>query len=242
MTEPHPVLFAGSGFTLYSHGLFFALGALAAALFFWWGALKKRYPAERATLNALLIFGFGLAGARLGYFLTYPSEFTSLGRLLSIWEGGLVSYWGIAAGLLAAVAVLRQERGASLAQWLDLVALAALLGWSIGRIGNFLAGDSVGVPSAFWDVTYGRVPIQLAEALWCLGWGLALTRTWLRGRAKDGPLLATALASYLVGRVLIDGWRDEEELAGLQVSQWVGLLGAALTVAVAVKLRLWVRR
>jgi len=219
---PHPILFQVGGLAITSHGFFFAVGAEAGYLVLLWLARKSGLPTAALAEKCLLVFVAGLAAARIGFFLIYPSAYQSILQVLSIWQGGLVSFFGILGGLAAAYALFPKERG----RWLGLVAVAALVAWGIGRVGNFLAGDSVGMLSAHWLFFYGRVPIQLFESVFCLAAGFF----WMR-RFRQPLLLAWVLLTYLGIRFLVDFWRDERSWGLLHLGQWACLLlGIPLTI------------
>jgi phosphatidylglycerol:prolipoprotein diacylglycerol transferase len=177
---------------------------------------------EHRTLpeRVLLVFVAGLAGARIGFFLSYPDQYVSLGQVLAIWNGGLVSYWGMATGGLAAWTLFRGEKHP--ASWADIVMVSSLWGWAVGRLGNYWAADSVGVPVGRFALFYGRVPIQLFESLLCLVLGSILYRMVARG-PRPGLAAGIGFLGYGLGRGIIDSWRDESVLFHLHQSQWVSL-------------------
>jgi prolipoprotein diacylglyceryltransferase len=222
LLQPHPIFFTFSGFEVTSHGIFFALGALLATFFL----TKKRSIFDLAMSEmverVLVIFVIGLLGARIGYLTAYPNQWQSAGDIIAIWQGGLVSFTGIVAGL-GVVALYAQRFPLSVrVQWYAVIVQATLLGWALGRVGNYYAAESGGTPSALWQVTYGHVPIQLFEAAGCVFLFLIIRR-------YQQPLLRVYLGigGYLVLRFLVDFWRDETRW-GLHVSQWVALLGLCL--------------
>ena len=217
MFLPHPIIWHSGSFRLTSHGLFFALGAEAAGL-------VLQLQARRCGLNSRLVwplllitFASGLAGARLLFLILYPDQAGGWSQLLNIWNGGLVSYGGLLAGGYAAYRYIRRFAPEQAALWQQAAVLATLLAWGIGRIGNFLAGDSAGLVSTVWQLTYGRVPIQLFESLLCF---LLVLLLW---RSKSNIVLLAA-AGYFFGRFVIDVWRDETVLIILHASQWASLL------------------
>lgn len=234
LLEPHPIFFTTSAGTLYTHGLFFALGAVVATLVLL--AHTRELPLRRTQVleRALWIFGAGLLGARIGYLFSYPDVWTRVAQLWEIWEGGLVSYTGILAGLSIAWLSVKFLKKEQQWRWADAVVAAGLLGWAAGRLGNYYAGESVGVTSSVWTAFYGRVPIQLFEIVWCVLVYLLITRRPFRSPALAGVGL------YLAGRLVIDIWRAESVYAGLHVSQWVSLLGCILIISVyRSRMKLW---
>ena len=223
---PHPVLWSSGQFSITAHGLFFALGAEACYLVLLRLAKSRQLNTENLAEKVAVIFFAGLVAARIGYFISYPSAYQSVVQVFSIWHGGLVSFWGIIGGLGAAWFLFRERR----TEWLGLLSVATLLAWAVGRLGNFWAGDSFGVLSPVWGFFYGRVPIQLFEALLCL----LLFFFWLR-RLDQKNLLVWVLLSYLAARFLVDFWRDESVWAGLHVSQWTSLVLAVPLLSIVLK-------
>jgi prolipoprotein diacylglyceryltransferase len=215
--EPHPILWQSPLGPITAHGVFFAIAGVVAAWFF-----AKQL--ERAGIcrfvegveAALLIYVVGLLGARLGYLLTYRSEWTSFGQLLAIWQGGLVSFWGMVAGFGYAWYRVRNLKPEQRTQWWLAFVLAGLLGWGVGRIGNYVMGDSYGVVSSVWATFYGRVPIQLFESVLCFGLFFVLL--------KQKEAAWFGVIGYLVGRLVIDMWRDELLVGPLHLSQWTSLI------------------
>jgi prolipoprotein diacylglyceryltransferase len=209
-----PSLSIGSA-TLTPHGLFFALGALVGAGFI---------IAQRDSLNlgvgtilerVFWIFGLSLFGARFAFLLAYPDEWERVSQLVTIWEGGLVSFGGIVVGVIVSMWYYgKAPRGEA---WLSAAARAFLLAWAVGRVGNFLSLDSAGLVSSRWNFLYGTVPIELFEALGCL------ILFFMVRKLKPVDLRYATLLGYFMVRFLVDFWRDEAVNAGLRTSQWVSL-------------------
>lgn len=230
--NPHPILWEGGSVTLYTHGVLFALGAEAAYLVSERLAKRANLDRSRLPVLALLIFIAGLLGARVGFFLAYPSAYRSLADVASFWQGGLLSYTGIVTGALAGYLYARTYYKQDWQRWRDILVIAALFGWSIGRWGNFFAGDSYGVPSAFWQALYGRVPIQLFESLGVFALGTYLYGVY-QGTVRGWSVWAMALYGYLSLRFVIDAWRDEPYIfSHLRASQLVSLAGIAALSAI----------
>lgn len=201
-----------------AHGAFFALAFLAAATFFASSLSSNKvtgYP--DALEHGVWIVVLALLGARLGYLVSYQGVWQSLPQFFRIWEGGLVSFWGIGVGLLVAAWRSRRYGLRDRQRFWRSVALAGLLGWSIGRLGNWFGADSYGVVAASWEQVGGRVPIQLFESAACL------VLFALAYRSREAAWVA--VLGYLALRAIIDTWRDEALVGPLHASQWVALAG-----------------
>jgi|GEM_PF-2526727 len=219
LLQTHSVFFTLHGFSVTAHGFFFALGALLATFFIIANRRMLGLSFNDALERCVAIFIIGLAGARLGYSVAYPGTWQTIGDIVAIWHGGLVSFTGIIAGLLVTALYARRLSFEKATQWYAIVVQATLLGWSIGRLGNYYAAESGGVASSFWHLTGGHVPIQLFEALGCLL--LFLTLRFLTIRPLEQIWIG--IGGYLILRFMVDFWRNEASF-GLHVSQWVALI------------------
>jgi len=207
------------------HSVLFAAGALIAL-----GLYRRLVQADRsaadASLDLLLVFLGGLLGARLLWALWMGGQ--SAISYVSFWDVGLISWGGILVGGVVGYARLRRQPDR--ARLLASLLAAVLVGWTVGRLGNFLQGDAYGqvIDGAFgwW---YGRIPIQLLEAGVTLGLAVWLGSR-LRRTSVDHDIWKVA-ATYGLARVFIDSWRDlPTVLWGLNGSQMValGLLSCAI--------------
>ena len=152
----HPTLFRiplfGREITIYAYGTIIVLAFLLAA---WWAkrraAKTLSLPEERVFNIEFAVLFIGLAGARFVYALANYHEFTSRPlSFLYIWEGGLVGYGGLVAGLLFLAWYMpkRAEKGEYLEgkAWslFDLLARGAALALALGWFASLLAGDDFG--------------------------------------------------------------------------------------------------
>ncbi|MBI3974705.1 MAG: prolipoprotein diacylglyceryl transferase [Chloroflexi bacterium] len=227
------------------HGIFTALGVLAGI----WLAARlapRAGIAEDVVWNAAwwIVLG-GIAGARLLFAVEHPALFVrEPWRLVLLNEGG-ISVFGAVLGGIAAGAVWAMRAGIAPPRLLDAVAPGFLLGQAIGRIGDVINGEHLGVhaPSLPWAVVYTHpdtlgelgVPVHPAvayELLWDLG--AAGVVIWLLGRWQlpPGVALWTGLFLYGLGRFWVGFYRMDQDVAfGLGLAQLIGL--AALPVALA---------
>ncbi len=226
----YPVLFEFFGVEVSSFGVLMSAGFLVGTSI---TVMRMREEGLDPELwGAMLIFMVigGVAGAKL-YFavdtaLRTPADFASL--LLA--PGGMTWYGGLVGGCLGAVlgALLRRI---SLKVFADSVCIGLAVGQAVGRVGCLLVGDDYGRPTdVAWGVAFPRGspptaapvhPTQIYEILWLLPVAALL---WRRRRASPF-LCGEDLALHGLGRLVIERWRVNPELAlGLSAPQWFGLL------------------
>jgi len=181
-------------------------------------------------LSVLFII-LAFVGARLGYVVSHPAEFTDPLEIIRIDHGGLTSHGAIAGGLLALWLASRRE---ALPFWdlADTVVWAVPLGNIFVRFGNFMNGELYGdVTTLPWAVTFPGVPgprhpLQLYEMLFA-ALILAVTAPATRRRAFPGQLFWTVLVLTSVGRIFLDLLRSEDRVYGVVT---LGQIPAALLI------------
>lgn len=228
----YPILWSFGKINIYSHGLLMALGAIIGGVILYYLARKKNLPTN--FILDLIVLGMvgGLIGARLLYFWLYLNQFEHWYEIFFVWWGGLVSFGGLGAALLVAAIYLKNKRQ-SVWQWFDLGIIGILVGWAIGRIGCFLAGDVVGILTHSGLAVGGRWPIPLFESAWCLLIGMAcfillIQKKWL---IQPGLIFNIGLGLYGLGRFIIDFLKEENTLFWqLKFSQVGDLLIVALAI------------
>lgn len=215
------------GLSLSVHGLFMVFGALTG-----WMASKR--PASERKLDShiledavtIAMFG-GIIGARIGYVAIFGRDMT-LGQMLAVWEGGLVSHTGYLLGAISCIAYLRYKHQ-PIAVWADVLIPAVVLGWAVGRIGDFLSWGEFGIPSNLpWAVSaFGtaRHPTQIYESFAYLG---VFLLSYFLNKKKDwvstpGTTAAFAAFGFALSRFVIDFLRADPSGYRL-VSQSVSLV------------------
>lgn len=247
----YPILFQIGSIKLYSYGLMVALGlwlGLSVTLHF----AKRTWPDNQhleEIFHSLLLYFVvgGIFGGRLFYFLIYPQHFSNAFDFFRIWEGGLVSFGGLAGALIAFIFWHKGHRNLDRKQVLDVLAPGLALGHALGRIGCFLAGCCYGKECKFpWAVTFGdphslaplHVPLeptQIFSAILLLVLGgvfLMLLQKKIRsGNILHGRIFALYLTLYSIGRFSIEFLRDEKQYwAGFSSGQWMSALLFAVGV------------
>jgi phosphatidylglycerol:prolipoprotein diacylglycerol transferase len=151
-----PVLFEIGPLKVYSYGLMlgiaFILGNALMARDF---KRKGWNPSIAGTITIIAVVS-GIAGAKALHlienwdeFIRRPSEMFS--------PGGLTWYGGFALGLIAVIWYVRRKR-LPLLQFLDILGVALILSYGVGRIGCHLSGDGdYGAPTKLpWGTIYAQ--------------------------------------------------------------------------------------
>ncbi len=255
----HPVLVEFGPIRIYSLGVFWALGALAAV---WILQLELKRYSQNAELASTMVMSAaigGLAGARLLFIIEEWKHFTREPLSLLLSGSGFSWFGGLLGGGLATTWIIRKHR---LPFWqaADMSAAALALAYGIGRIGCFLAGDATwgkvsDVPwaMAFPDAVAGWVdpltgvpyspgirvhPTQLYELFQSL---IVFGILWrLRKRLhRPGSIFGLYLILAGLMRFLVEFWRvNPVGAAGLTEYQWI----SGVLITGGLLLLLWKRK
>ncbi len=225
-----PVLLRIGTLEVHPHWVFETLAYAAA---FW---LYRRLRARGGdvvdarirwwTIGAAVVGG--LAGSRILAWFEDPA------RIGDVWSDpvALLSGKTIVGGLiggLAAVEWIKRRLRVTVATG-DLLALPAIVGIAIGRIGCFLSGladGSHGVETRLpWAVDFGdgiaRHPTQLYEILFLAVLGVLMARSASR-LAVVGDQFKLFMIGYMAFRLFVDFLKPVPRVAGVSIIQWACL-------------------
>ena len=200
-----------------------------------------------------------LLGARLGYVLFYQFDYYASNPLeillpFDIKNGfrfvGIsgMSYHGGAGGVLIASLIFCWKHKIDFWHFADLFSSAVPLGYTFGRIGNFINGELYGrVTTVPWgmyfplDMTHQlRHPSQLYEAffegivLFVILWGLRKKKVF------DGFLFGLYLIGYGITRFLIEFTREPDpQLGFIWASLSMGQLLCALMILAGISILIY---
>ncbi|MFP4479608.1 MAG: prolipoprotein diacylglyceryl transferase [Desulfohalobiaceae bacterium] len=237
----YPVLIEIGPYTIYSYGLFIALG-LALGLWIWQDEARQQgLQANLLPGLALMPLFVWLLGARAAFLLQQPVLLAqNPEQFLYIWHGGLNVWAGVAPALLVLVLQLKIRRE-SLLKWGDALAFALASGLAVGYIGHFVSGVSYGKPTDFaLAVAYTKldspapllVPLHPTQIYYSLAGVLVytllnLTRTKTN---RPGQKLGLFLMLYFSLYCIISQLRGDGQplLWGLLWQQWLAVLLALL--------------
>ena len=221
---------------------------------------KEKFPYTRETIQDFMLWAIigVILGGRLGYVLFYnfeyylrhpseiflPFDFSHGIRFVGI--SGM-SYHGGLVGLIAAAVIFCRKYRIAFWNMADLFAPAVPLGYTFGRIGNFINGELWGrattVPWGMYFPLDGsgllRHPSQLYEAffegvlLFAVLWGLREKRYF------EGFFVALYMAGYGLVRFFIEFYREPDAqlgfvLGSLSMGQVLSLLMVMVGVVIAV--------
>jgi phosphatidylglycerol:prolipoprotein diacylglycerol transferase len=203
-----------------------------------------------------------IVGGRLGYALFYnfgyywqhpleiilPFDFTDGVRFIGL--SGM-SYHGGAIGVAAASAYFCIRNKINFWRFADLFAPAVPLGYTFGRIGNFINGELYGrVTTAPWGMYFPldptqklRHPSQLYEAL--LEGIVLFALLWLIRKKKrfDGFLLGIYICGYGFVRFIIEFYREPDYQLGFVLgSLSMGQVLCLLMIAFGLVILVWRQR
>jgi phosphatidylglycerol:prolipoprotein diacylglycerol transferase len=203
-------------------------------------AEQRGIAADDVYGAALWIVVGGIVGARLAhvidrwdYYGLHPE------KILAVYEGGLAIWGGLIMGGLGGWLYARRN-GIPFWPLADSVAVGAILGQAIGRIGCIVNGDVAGRPTGGdWGFVYTNPGALLPKPeyfnvpthpypLYEMGWDLVIFGIlfWLfRRRVFDGAVFLAYAVLYAIGRFVLTFVREEEIwLFGLQQAQVLSII------------------
>ena len=241
-----PVLLRIGGFSIQYYGLMY-LAAFAVAYLLARSRIRREPDSgvtddDLQSLMTAMILGV-LIGGRLGYvvfynpgyYLRHPAEIILPFAVDDGWRftgiAGMSFHGGLIGVVLAAYVVVRR-RALDFRRVADLIVPCVPLGYTFGRIGNFINGELFGRPTTVaWGMIFpgggpvARHPSQLYEAL-CEGlimfillWSLR-TKPWQPDNRlwPHGSLTALLLIGYGVMRFLVEFTRQPDPQVGYILS------------------------
>jgi len=235
-----PVIFQIGSFKLQYYGLMYIV-AFGITYFLVLYRLRREERFEKITqpqINDLTTFAIlGLMiGARLGYvvfynlsyFLKHPLEiFLPFEFSNGITFTGIsgMSYHGGLIGALLAVGIYVRRNSLALRDVLDLFLPAIPLGYTFGRLGNFINGELYGrITTAPIGMYFPlspekslRHPSQLYEAFFEGFFLFAVMWSIRKVRAPKGAMLAFYLIGYGLVRFCIEFYREPDAHIGFVV-------------------------
>ena len=259
-----PVIFQIGSFKLQYYGLMYLVAfGITYALVLYRLRHEERFAVSSEQVNDLttvIILGL-MIGARLGYvvfynlpyFLRHPLEIVlpfefSDGITFTGISG--MSYHGGVLGILVAAWLYTRRNGIALRDMADLYVPCIPLGYTFGRIGNFINGELYGRATTapigmFFPLAPDKVlrhPSQLYEAFFEGIFLFAVMWSIRKVRAPRGAMLGFYLIGYGLVRFFIEFYREPDAHIGFVVSVLsMGQLLCAGMIAAGVLLVLYLK-
>ncbi|MDO8785309.1 MAG: prolipoprotein diacylglyceryl transferase [Syntrophales bacterium] len=232
----NPNIFKIGSFQIRYYSMMYFVAFLMTYLLISYRIKHEDYDYTTETIQDYLLWAITglIIGARLGYVLFYnlayylrhpleiilPFDFTGGFRFVGL--AGM-SYHGGAIGVLVVTIIFCRRRRINIWHFTDLLCSAVPLGYTFGRIGNFINGELFGRAT---DVPWGmyfpldemhrlRHPSQLYEALFE---GIVLfIFLWSIRKKKpfDGFMTALYIIGYGSARFFVEFFREPDVQLGL---------------------------
>ena len=240
----YPTIIDFGPFGIHSYGLMLATAFITVA-FVIQSELKRRgfVPELASTIVMAAAIG-GIVGAKI-YSALLDGQIT-FQELFS--TSGLVWYGGFIGGFLAVIIVVLRSSNPFLPT-IDIIGPTGILGYGIGRIGCFLAGDGdYGPPSDLpWAMAFpnGTVPTDVLvhptpiyeTLLSCAFFGILWSQR-RRFEATPGALLGASLVLLGVERFIAEFWRITPRVLGWMSAAQLFSIAAFI---IGIVLILWMR-
>ena len=234
--------FAIGPVSVHLYGLIIGIGMILAATYAMRRSREFGLTEDHVLDGFLYVTPFAIMCAR-AYYVAFSWEMYADNPIsaLYIWEGGIAIYGGVLGAIIGILVFTKVKKIGTLAT-LDLIAIAFLIGQSMGRWGNFFNREAfgaetesflrMGLYNTFTGETTYHHPTFLYESVWN-GVGFVLLHFLSKRRKYDGQVALGYAAWYGLGRALIEGLRtDSLYIPGTAIR--VSQLLAAASCGVAV--------
>jgi phosphatidylglycerol:prolipoprotein diacylglycerol transferase len=209
-----PIIYSGSGLTIYTYPLFIGL----AWAFAFGYSYERQANKSKFIIYSILLFISSWLGAKLLFVLSTPDFFLPIITRFNFWTGGgFVFYGGLIGGVLASIlfAFLWPKKINFAA-----IVTALCLGHAVGRVGCYLTGCCHG----FKMHDGGFFPVQLLESF-----VLLLLFLYLHQKRKQSTsaIIMTYFFSYALLRFFLEFFRDDQirgHIGFLSTSQWISVV------------------
>lgn len=238
--------FAIGPVSVHLYGLIIGIGMILAAMYAMRRSKEFGLTEDHVLDGFLYVTPFAIACAR-AYYVAFSWEMYADNPIsaLYIWEGGIAIYGGVLGAIVGILVFTKVKKIGTLAT-LDLIAIAFLIGQSLGRWGNFFNREAfgaetesflrMGLYNTFTGQTTYHHPTFLYESVWN-GVGFFLLHFLSKRRKYDGQVALSYAAWYGLGRALIEGLRTDSLYVpgtAIRVSQLLAAASCGVAVILLV--------
>lgn len=153
-----PLPFFQRHIPIYSYGFMLMVAFLVAISIARWRARKEGIDPNKITDLGIYMVCAGILGARLFFIIQFFDDYkNNLFSIFKVYEGGLVYYGGLFAGIITLYLYTKKHHLPFL-KIIDIITPSAALGLGFGRIGCFLNGCCFGkiAPHVPWAMQFPR--------------------------------------------------------------------------------------
>lgn len=245
----HPILLQIGKVSLYTYGLFIALGFLSGIAIAKNEARRIGESPERITDLCFFILIAAIVGSRIFYVITAPEAFLDDPlEIFRIWNGGLVFFGGFIGSFITAAIYMRIQQ-MNVWQTLDILTPAGVFGHFLGRVGCFFAGCCYGDACLMpWAITFHHpqslaptgVPLHPTQLYSAFNNLAIFGILWVlrKRKAFDGQIFWLYALLYGITRPIIEIYRGDFRgrllFDRFTVSQTIGVLMSATAVVMLI--------
>ena len=241
-----PILFKIGPLKIGSYGVMVAIAFLVCTWLLRKEFQRKNFNPDWASTVIIIAAISGIIGARIYFILEYFDDFLEdpFGMIFS--GSGLTWYGGFILAFIAVIITIKRLPAPTLVL-ADLISPLLLLGYGIGRIGCFLAGDGdYGPPSNLpWAMAFpnGLVPTTLPvhpTPIYETIFSLILFSILWKNRKRDfpaGTMLGAMFILYGIERFVAEFWRVTPKvlwgwMSMAQIISVFAILGGAVWILI----------
>lgn len=244
----------GESFVIAWYAIIITVGIISAVAYTIWRAKQAGISFDEILDFAIWVVPSGIIGARVYYVLTKLDQYDSFGEMINIRNGGLAIYGGILFGALAVFIVCKVKKIPFLVI-ADCCTPGIILAQAIGRWGNFMNGEAFGYETDLfcrmgvlnkltgYEMQYVH-PTFLYESLWNI-LGVVLINLFYKHRKYDGQVFLMVFAWYGLGRMFIEGLRQDSlytDIFGLTFRTSQVLAGAIFIACTSVLIYFFIKK
>lgn len=230
----HPILFQIGNITIYSYGLFMALGILSAIFCITKLAKKRGYNEDHILNFCIITVVGGILGGKIMFIIVELPNIIKDTSILLDFGNGFVVYGALIGGALSAI-FYAKKKGWNIWSILDILVPAVAIGQGFGRIGCFMAGCCYGAPTNltigvdFKNSPYAPHgvhvhPTQIYSSVFDFLLAIFLLRLLSKNK-KEGTVGIAYIIIYSVGRFFVEFLRNDPRghVSILSTSQFISI-------------------
>lgn len=235
---PDPIALQLGPLTIRWYGVLMSTALAVGVYLAYKEAERQKLDPEHILNLAITVAPLCFIGARL-YYVLFQWDYYSvnLSQIPAVWHGGLAIHGAILTAIITGYIFVRYYK-LSFWQLADICAPSLIIGQAIGRWGNYFNQEAYGyvtnLPWAMYIDGEYRHPTFLYESLWNLAVFFLLVFIRRKNFIKRGEVFLLYMATYSVGRFIVEGFRTDSLMMGpLRAAQVVSIASILIAAAIA---------